>query len=282
MEKPAIIRCLTIGDARIGKSALLKRYTSDIFDPEYIPTIGIDFGLKITTIENKPYKIQIWDSAGTERYRSITHSYYRCAYGIILVYDVTSKSSFNNLRKWIADIQYYCKSDVKIIIIGNKCDNVDKRLVSYREGISLANEFNIPFFECSAKSNYNVQQAFLTLMQNILQSTTFLKDQQTLRTGYIQSSDQSNATSDDQLDDKSYDQSDDQSDDQSNKQTDDQSYDQSDDKTDYRSDDQSDDQSDKQTDDQTDDQLDETIGNQLIKTNIIFAISIIMLFMLYI
>jgi len=166
-SKPQIIRLLTLGDSGAGKSSLLLRYTQNEFNVEYMPTIGIDFRLKTVEVKGKTVKVQVWDTAGQERFRTITHNYYRGAHGIALVYDVTSKQSFDNIRKWIADVQSFAESNVNIVLIGNKCDLVDSKVVDTSAGRSIAQSFNIDFFECSAKTDHNVQEAFNALVHQV-------------------------------------------------------------------------------------------------------------------
>eukprot|EP00808_Paulinella_micropora_P018624 g5608.t1 len=167
MSKPAIVRLLTIGDSGAGKSSLLLRYTQNEFTVEYMPTIGIDFRLKTIEIKGKTVKVQVWDTAGQERFRTITHNYYRGAHGIALVYDVTHEGSFQNIRKWIQDVRTYAEDSVNIVLIGNKCDLESKIAVDKARGKELAEEYNIPFFETSAKANIEVQEAFTCLVNAV-------------------------------------------------------------------------------------------------------------------
>jgi len=167
MSKPAIVRLLTLGDSGAGKSSLLLRYTQNEFSVEYMPTIGIDFRLKTVEMKGRTVKVQVWDTAGQERFRTITHNYYRGANGIALVYDVTHQGSFDNIRKWIADVHTYAESSVNIVLIGNKCDLTDKKVVETEKGRELAKEYGIQFFETSAKADINVQEAFSALVKQV-------------------------------------------------------------------------------------------------------------------
>jgi Ras-related protein Rab-8A len=165
--KPQIIRLLTLGDSGAGKSSLLLRYTQNEFNVEYMPTIGIDFRLKTVEVKGKTVKVQVWDTAGQERFRTITHNYYRGAHGIALVYDITSKASFDNIRKWIADVQSYAESHVNIVLIGNKCDLQDQRVIDTEQGRAVAKEYDIDFYEASAKTDLNVREAFDGLVNQV-------------------------------------------------------------------------------------------------------------------
>ncbi|KAG4300698.1 hypothetical protein PCK1_003127 [Pneumocystis canis] len=162
-----LIKLLLIGDSGVGKSCLLLRFSEDSFTPSFITTIGIDFKIRTIELDGKRIKLQIWDTAGQERFRTITTAYYRGAMGILLVYDVTDEKSFINVRSWFSNIQQYASEGVKKILIGNKCDWEERRAVSYNQGQCLANEFNMPFLETSAKSNINVDDAFFCLARCI-------------------------------------------------------------------------------------------------------------------
>ena len=118
-------------------------------------------------MDGKKIKLQIWDTAGQERFRTITTAYYRGAMGIMLVYDVTNEKSFDNIKNWIRNIEEHASSDVEKMILGNKCDIHDRRQVSRERGEQLAIEYNIKFMETSAKSSFNVEEAFFTLAKDI-------------------------------------------------------------------------------------------------------------------
>lgn len=157
------IKLLMIGDSGVGKTCLLLRYSNDSFSPTFITTIGIDFKIKNIEIEDKRIKLQIWDTAGQERFRTITTSYFRGAQGIVLVYDVTDRRSFESIRNWISQIQQHADIHVNKILVGNKSDMFDEKVVSSNEGQKLADEFGMEFWEASAKNNVNVEKCFLSI-----------------------------------------------------------------------------------------------------------------------
>jgi len=161
------IKLLMIGDSGVGKTCCLLRYANDSFSPTFITTIGIDFKIKNVDIDGKRVKLQIWDTAGQERFRTITTSYFRGAQGIVLVYDVTDRRSFESIRNWISQIQQHADVHVNKILIGNKCDMLDEKVVSTEEGKKLAKEFGMDFWEASAKNNTNVEQCFLTIARSV-------------------------------------------------------------------------------------------------------------------
>lgn len=162
-----LIKLLLIGDSGVGKSCLLLRFSDDSFTPSFITTIGIDFKIRTIELEGKRIKLQIWDTAGQERFRTITTAYYRGAMGILLVYDVTDEKSFNNIRNWIRNIEQHATESVNKILIGNKCDMVEKKVVDSARGKALADEYAIKFLETSAKNSINVEEAFITLAKDI-------------------------------------------------------------------------------------------------------------------
>lgn len=162
-----LFKLVLIGDSGVGKSCLLLRFADDNFTDSYISTIGVDFRFRTVTIDEKVVKLQIWDTAGQERFRTITHNYYRGAHGIALVYDVTHAGSFENIRKWIQDVHTYAESSVNIVLIGNKCDLSDKRVIDTEKGREIAKEYGIEFFETSAKADINVQEAFAVLVRKV-------------------------------------------------------------------------------------------------------------------
>jgi Ras-related protein Rab-8A len=157
------IKLLMIGDSGVGKTCLLLRYANDSFSPTFITTIGIDFKIKNVDIDGTRIKLQIWDTAGQERFRTITTSYFRGAQGILLVYDVTDRRSFESIRNWVSQIQQHADVHVNKILVGNKCDMLDEKVVSTEEGQKLAAEFGMPFWETSAKTDVNVDQSFHAL-----------------------------------------------------------------------------------------------------------------------
>jgi Ras-related protein Rab-8A len=162
-----LIKLLLIGDSGVGKSCLLLRFSDDSFTPSFITTIGIDFKIRTIELDGKRIKLQIWDTAGQERFRTITTAYYRGAMGILLVYDVTDERSFNNIRNWFSNIEQHASEGVNKILIGNKCDWVEKKVITKEQGQLLADEFGIKFLETSAKANTNVEEAFFTLARDI-------------------------------------------------------------------------------------------------------------------
>ncbi|XDB55448.1 hypothetical protein AB1E18_008914 [Capra hircus] len=168
-----LFKLLLIGDSGVGKTCVLFRFSDDAFNTTFISTIGIDFKIKTVELQGKKIKLQIWDTAGQERFHTITTSYYRGAMGIMLVYDITNGKSFENISKWLRNIDEHANEDVERMLLGNKCDMDDKRVVPKGKGEQIAREHGIRFFETSAKANINIEKAFLTLAEDILRKVNF-------------------------------------------------------------------------------------------------------------
>ncbi|KAI8332729.1 GTP-binding protein ypt1, partial [Choanephora cucurbitarum] len=162
-----LFKLLLIGDSGVGKSCLLLRFADDTYTESYISTIGVDFKIRTIELEGKTVKLQIWDTAGQERFRTITSSYYRGAHGIIVVYDVTDGDSFNNVKQWLQEIDRYAAEGVNKLLVGNKSDLVDKKVVDTNQAKEFADSLKIPLLETSAKDSTNVEQAFLTMAKQI-------------------------------------------------------------------------------------------------------------------
>ena len=165
-EYDCLFKLLIIGDSGVGKSSVLSQYVDQTFINSHISTIGVDFKITNVNIGDKIAKLQIWDTAGQERFRTITTNYYRGAHGIILVYDVTNRESFDNIVNWVDNIERYSKNP-RLILIGNKTDLPNKRVVSYEEALDYSNSLGLSFLETSAKNNLNIEDIFTKLVHDI-------------------------------------------------------------------------------------------------------------------
>ncbi|XP_026964358.1 thioredoxin domain-containing protein 12 isoform X1 [Orcinus orca] len=162
-----MFKLLIIGNSSVGKTSFLFRYADDTFTPAFVSTVGIDFKVKTVYCHEKRVKLQIWDTAGQERYRTITTAYYRGAMGFILMYDVTNEESFNAVQDWATQIKTYSWDNAQVILVGNKCDMEEERVVPTEKGRLLAEQLGFDFFEASAKENISVRQAFECLVDAI-------------------------------------------------------------------------------------------------------------------
>ena len=155
-----LLKYIIIGDATVGKSNLLLRYYKDTFKYDYQITIGIEFGAKNVKIRNKTYKIQIWDTAGQENFKSITRAYYTNSACVLVVYDISSRDSFNNVNNWINECKNLSSKSILLVLVGNKSDLEERRQVNFEEGQELADKNGMLFYETSAKIGTNVDTVF--------------------------------------------------------------------------------------------------------------------------
>merc|ERR1712066_611664 len=170
-------KIIIIGDSEVGKTSLLLKFTDDSFSENQITTIGVQFKLFTIKVDEKPVKLQLWDTSGAERFLALTSTFYRGAAGVMLVYDVTREGSFYNIKKWLKRIEDYIPSDVPKIIVAAKSDLEDKRVISKVRGETLAMEYGADFVETSAKTGDKVIDSFY----KIAQSVKFKTDQKILQ-----------------------------------------------------------------------------------------------------
>jgi len=163
-----ILKLVLIGDSGVGKTNILSRYNNNEFSLATQPTVGVEFGNKIIKKENKSIKLQLWDTAGQERYKAITNAFYKGSKGAFVVYDITRKSSFLNIDKWIGELKTNGSEDILIILVGNKSDLEDKREVSTEDGEKKAKQYGIAFCETSALQGKNIEYAFNILIDEII------------------------------------------------------------------------------------------------------------------
>ena len=160
------LKLVLLGDSGVGKTNLISRYISNSFDENTRATIGVEFFCKNFRINKKrTIKVEIWDTAGQERYKAITSVYYKGAKGAFIVYDITSRKTFENIDKWIGEIKERTTDDVKLIIIGNKTDLNNEREVKSEEALIKYQDMDIPLIETSALEDTNVNEAFINLIK---------------------------------------------------------------------------------------------------------------------
>ena len=164
------IKIIVVGDSGVGKTNLINRFASDKFDTNSKSTIGVEFVYKTLKINKEIIKVEVWDTAGQERYRSITSSYYKGANGAIIVYDITDEDSFKNVESWMNEVIKKGKQNMQFLLVGNKKDLINDRVVSEQKGIDKAKELNMNLFEASALEKNNVNEAFNFLIKEIYSS----------------------------------------------------------------------------------------------------------------
>ena len=167
-ENEERINIMTLGNSEVGKTCYILKYTENFFQELYLTTVGIDFKIKTETINNKQYKLFLYDTTGQEKYKSIALNIIRNAQGIILMYDITNKKSFESIPEWIKSIRDSKGENFPMILLGNKLDIEDIRVISEKEGKELADEYGIKFFETSNKTGVNIQESGMALVNEIL------------------------------------------------------------------------------------------------------------------
>ena len=167
-KKEPLYKILLLGDWSVGKTCLIMRYTENTFTEIHLTTVGLDYKLKNFKFDDgKTVKVQIWDTAGQERYKTITKSYIKGANGIILVYDITKKKTFEGIKNWVKQIKESVSQRVCVALVGNKVDKEEEREIPKEEGEKLGSELNYPFYESSAKEGININECFDTLIKQI-------------------------------------------------------------------------------------------------------------------
>ena len=169
-ENEERINIMTLGNSDVGKTCYILKYTENFFQELYLTTVGIDFKVKTETVNDKQYKLFFYDTTGQEKYKSIALNIIRNAQGIILMYDITNKKSFESIPDWIKSIRDSKGENFPMILLGNKLDKEDIRIISEKEGKELADKYGIKFFETSNKTGVNVQESGFALVNEILKN----------------------------------------------------------------------------------------------------------------
>ncbi|MHA1893571.1 MAG: Rab family GTPase [Candidatus Helarchaeota archaeon] len=166
-KKEKVFKIVLLGDESVGKTSTIRQHVEKKFDESYKMTIGTDISAKLVEEGGKNIYLIIWDIGGQDKFRVLRESYLQGAFGALVIYDITNQFSFNHVHDWIADLEKYC-GKVPLILCGNKKDLEDKRIISMEDGEKLAEEINADFFETSAKTSENIDEAFNLLIQRIL------------------------------------------------------------------------------------------------------------------
>ena len=162
-EEAILFKILTLGDTKVGKTSFILRYTENTFHESPLATIGVDFQRKTIIHDNKKLEIQIWDSAGQEKFKSISKQYYNKAHGVLLVYDITNQESYESIKGWIKEIKQNTQILPVILLIGNKNDLQGK--LDEKDGLELAQKYDLQFFSTSAKTGNGIEKAMETLVK---------------------------------------------------------------------------------------------------------------------
>lgn len=166
-----LFKVVVVGNIGVGKSSLFSRLVDDYFTENYNSTIGVDFKVKTFNIKDKIAKLQIWDTAGQERFRTIVNCFYRGAKGIIIVYDLGDQYSFDSINQWITSCKSEINIEIPIIVIGNKCDLKEKRVITEEQIQNLKKEYLFKYYETSAKSKINYLEPFYQFVNDLIQDS---------------------------------------------------------------------------------------------------------------
>ena len=167
-EYEFIIKILIIGDSTVGKTNFVYKFSEDKFSENYFASTGIELKTTSIQIDGKSIKIQLWDTAGQEKYRAMTKNLYLKSQGIIILFDITNETTFINLKNWMSQIKESCGEDIPILLVGNKIDLEDNRVINKERAMEYANNENIEYIEVSSKTGENINKALTSLLQKIL------------------------------------------------------------------------------------------------------------------
>lgn len=173
-----LFKVVIVGDSGVGKSNILLRFTENNFSFSFHPTIGVDFKIKTFKLENFTIKLQLWDTAGQERFKNVANTYYKGAHAVLLVYDITNSTSFQNIEKWVEEVDQYSDCILVKMLIGNKVDLQENRKVTVGEAKKLAEKLKINFLETSAKDTINIEEAFQSLVRESIQEVNKKKSKE--------------------------------------------------------------------------------------------------------
>ncbi|MCQ2820970.1 MAG: GTP-binding protein, partial [archaeon] len=163
-------KILLLGNCAVGKTNILLRFTDNKFNPEYELTIGLNYRVKKMKIRDEEISVQIWDTSGEEKFKSLAKNFYRGSHGALLVYDITDEKSFKEVSNWAESLKDNADKNAAIVIIGNKVDLEEQRKIKKEQGENLAKEFGADFFETSAKENIGLNEAFQSISEKIYDS----------------------------------------------------------------------------------------------------------------
>ena len=170
------LKILIVGDSGVGKTNFILRFLNNEFNQNYMSTAGIDLKSGSIVIKNKKIRIQIWDTAGQEKYKAITKNLFLKVMGALIVYDITNENSFYNLQSWVSMVKEECGKHMQIVIVGNKSDLDSKRAISKEEVLNYAKEQKVEYIETSSKTGENIIKAITLLSEQILENSESIDD----------------------------------------------------------------------------------------------------------
>lgn len=171
-----LLKIIVVGDGAVGKTTLTKKLITGKFQSKYKMTLGVDLSVKFLKIKQSVCKLQIWDTGGQERFQYVSPIYYRGALGALCCYDITKRASFENIPKWITNVENYC-GNIPMVLVATKKDLEDFRVVKEEEGRNFAMERDLNFYETSSKSGFNLKQPFFALTKQIIENVIPVKPQ---------------------------------------------------------------------------------------------------------
>ncbi|CAF1319325.1 unnamed protein product [Adineta steineri] len=166
-----LFKILIIGDSGVGKTTILQRFAHDYFSTEYVATIGVDFQIRTIKADTKRCKLQIWDTAGQDRFKCVVSSFYRNANGVVICFDLTDVESFRNVHNWFEEVKRYCPEQTPVFLIGTKSDLKARRMITYDMIKAYADKYQISYLETSSKTNENVEKCFFDFTQALVTHT---------------------------------------------------------------------------------------------------------------
>ena len=176
IEPETSIKLLVLGDSSVGKSNFIGRFINEEFSPTHISSSGLDLKTKDIQLQNKVIRVQLWDTAGQEKYRSITKNLFLRVQGIIAVFDLTNEDSFTSIKNWINTIKEECGAHMPVILVGNKCDLVDERIISDEEANEYCKKEKLQYFEASTKNDINIRKSIEEICSKIIKSNFIRND----------------------------------------------------------------------------------------------------------
>ncbi|CAF2603317.1 unnamed protein product [Rotaria sp. Silwood2] len=171
IEYDYLFKILIIGDSGVGKTAILQRFARNHFSSEYFVTIGVDFQIRTVNVDTKRCKLQVWDTAGQDRFKCVVSSFYRGAHGVMICFDITDLKSFHNVDNWLVEVKRYCVDQTPVYLVGTKSDLQSKRAVSYSTIKTYADAKNLVYIETSSKANENVENCFIDFARTLVTYT---------------------------------------------------------------------------------------------------------------